>query len=198
MTSWFPINSTSDNFYEVVGYTPEPFEIYSSRYVSPPAPPQFIDASRYVKEALCGVSGSLLIFGAGHSCHTNIFMETLPDLTEVCAVDYIKESAVGLNKSIRFEQLDILVDELPGTYDYVFSSHTLEHFAADVLFNVVWPKLERCAKKAIITIVPYGDAWKDEPSHKCRFYEGDKFAAMQSKYKRILDGQELVFWKDMK
>jgi hypothetical protein len=100
--------------------------------------------------------------------------------------------------------LDILKDDIIEKYDYVFTTHTIEHFTKDNIFNIVMPKLFKAAKKAVVALVPYGDNWSSANNHQCRFYENDEFAAMATRYKRIRDnpdegkvGIEIVFWFDV-
>ena len=184
------------NIYEVAGASDEPLDIYRQRYTSPP-PDYYEDKIyRYYENVLQYVdyASSVLVFGSGHPYIMNKFKDICFNIGKMGCVDFIVEAGNGLYKDIDYYNVDILKDNLPTGYDYIFSSHTLEHFTRDQLLNTVMPRLMHASREGVIAVVPYGEAWKDEPSHKCRFYEDDELAAMASKYKKILDGQELVLW----
>ena len=188
--------SVAKRIQEVAGATEEPIEIYRERYTSP-SPPHYIDkVDRYVKEIFWDIPQmfSLLVFGSGHPKLMNLLEYAIPTVTRMGCVDFVEEAGRGLGDPIDFFKSNILEEDLPDGYDYVFSSHVLEHFTRDQIINTVIPRMKKAAKEAVIIVVPYGDAWRDEPSHKCRFNEHDELAAMASKYKIILEGHELVLW----
>ena len=169
-------------------------EGYKRRYAAP-----FVDRGkddRYVSEILSEFpdDSSLLVVGAGHSFHCNKFNEC-SNLSRITALDLYEEAGQGLDSDISFIQGDLMVDEIP-TVDYIFSSHTVEHFTRDIIMNVVLPKCIYHARKAVVFVVPYGSiAWADEREHKVRLTENDELAAKAEKYKRLLpEGQELVLW----
>ncbi|MCK5019616.1 MAG: hypothetical protein KAS32_21335 [Candidatus Peribacteraceae bacterium] len=181
---------------ECIDWKEEPFELYRNRYKEPSSILRVKDAERYVEEAIGNIEGTLLVVGSGHSDHCNVFKKELPGVA-IIASDFVEEAKIGLSKNISFFTLDLLGKYEEGLkFDYVFSAHTLEHFSKENLFGVVWPHLISLASKAVITVVPYGSSWEDEPSHKCKFFEDDEFAGLQDKYKIIFNGHEILFWKD--
>lgn len=196
---WMSIDRQNKPLYEVGDSTPEVFDEYEKRYSGESTSQRIIDARRYIQECLSEAEGSLLVFGAGHSDHCNTYYGDCPDLRPITSVDIVPEAAHLLHPDIEFICWDILNDDIREEMisDYIISTHTLEHFTKEELFRTVWPKLTTLARKAVITVVPYGSCWGLEPSHRCRFYKDDEFAFLQNKCKTILDDQELVFWKDI-
>lgn len=181
---------------EIISGTDEPIDVYKERYASPP-PDNFEDKIRRYQEniiAYMDYASSVLVFGSGHPIEMNAMKRMGLNIGKLGCVDFIVEAGIGLDKDIDYYNIDILKDKLPTGYDYVFTTHTLEHFSRDQLLNVVMPKLKEAAREAVVAVVPYGEAWSDEPSHKCRFYEDDELTNLASTYKIILNGQELVLW----
>lgn len=194
---WIDVNEIEPRkIYEVAGATDEPIDTYRERYTQ--EPPQFFEPklSRYYTNAIIDLEdkSSLLVFGSGHPKIMNHLPDVCPNLGRLGCVDFMVEAGIGLDKTINYYNIDILKDNLPIGYDYIFTSHTLEHFTRDELLNTVMPRLQRAAGKAVVAVVPYGNAWKDEPSHKCRFWINDELSSMASKYKIILQGHELILW----
>jgi len=182
--------------YEVSDATDEPIDIYRERYKADP--PQFFEPklNRYYTNAIIEMedNSSLLVFGSGHPKVMNHLPNACPNIGKMGCVDFMVEAGDGLDNHISYYNIDILKEDLPTGYDYIFTSHTLEHFTRDQLLNIVMPRLQKAAGKAVVAVVPYGEAWGDEPSHKCRFWINDELSAMASKYKIILQGHELVLW----
>lgn len=150
---------------------------------------------------------SLLIFGSGHPMEVNAFQEAL-DLSRIVAMDIVEAAGKGLNPEIEFWNRSILSDDLSEDFDYIFSSHTIEHFTRDEVMNVILPKCLKHARKAVVFLVPYRDLGWGLPtvgpgSHLINLSEEDELAAKALKWKRIRDnltadppqqGIELVLW----
>lgn len=209
MVRWsYPNKETFQKIYEIKdSIEEEPLEIYKERYkqlIESTHPELLKSLQRYIDEILCELDNdcTLMLFGAGNSIHANTYYKQCNNIKNITAVDFITESQVGLNKNIKFLNIDILKDDfnkIVGIYDYVFTTHTLEHFTREKLLNIVIPKLRKAARKAVIILVPYGKNWAGESSHCCRFYENDELAEMSEKYKRIRNnvvevGIEIVYW----
>lgn len=169
------------------------FPLYKKKYVRGPGgeekkPP------RYYEEAICEFKedSSLWVFGAGHSVHCNS-IRSLSNLGRILATDIVEEAKKGLDPSIEFRIHDILKEDIEVS-DYVFSSHTIEHFTRDQLMEVVLPRCLSRAKEAVVFIAPYADKkWAHAPEHRVQLDEHDELAAQATRYK-ILDGVELVLW----
>jgi hypothetical protein len=177
----------------------EPIEVYAERYSRPVEalhPVQFESMQQHIDEILCEFAqgSTMLLFGAGHSAYANIYHERCDNLSKITAMDMVPEAKLGLRSAVDFLQADILEYEFEEQYDYVFTTHTLEHFTRDQLLNIVVPKLRGVARKALVILVPYGEFWKGEPTHRCWFYENDEMAGLASRYKKIRDGREIVYW----
>jgi hypothetical protein len=204
MVEWIINNSSKHKpILEMVGRVSnnEPIEEYTSRYSVPGSElsDDFkTDVERYINEVLSYIDddSSVLVFGSGHSYYSNSFFNLCENIKELSAVDFVEAASFGLNEDIDYYNTDILKQDLPGKYDYVFTSHTIEHFTRKEIMEVVLPRLKKAARKAVIIIVPYGDNWGGEPNHKCRFYEDDELAFMSNRYKIIRNGLELVYWLD--
>lgn len=149
---------------------------------------------RYHAEALCEFEegSSLWVFGAGHPVHCNLIRK-LSNLGRILATDLLEEAKKGLDKSIEFRVHDILKEDVE-VFDYVFSSHTIEHFTRDQLMEIVLPKCLSRARKAVVFVAPYADKkWADAPEHRVQLDEHDELAERASRYK-ILNGIEIVLW----
>lgn len=175
----------------------EPWEVYRNRYLFEKTPNEYQiqDIKRYTEEIFnyFEVGSSVLIFGAGNSFFCNAFSRLG---FNVISSDIVKEAATGLDPEISFINMDILSDTFDDTYDYVFSSHVLEHFSRNNLLNVVVPKLKAVSKRALVSVVPFENNWQAERAHRCRFYINDEFVNLSTKYKIIYGGVELVTWID--
>jgi len=200
MSGWVNINLVSVlPLYEVAGMnSPEPEDLYTQRYLrdyTELSQPELEDPVRYFDKLLSGLdsNNSLLIFGSGHSYNVNKIYDN-NKFSSIVAVDFVQAAKKGLYKEIDFYDTNILERDLPVVSDYIFSSHTLEHFYKQELFDIVLPRLLKAARKAVIVLVPYADNWAGEPNHKCRFYENDEFAAKATKYKIIRNGVEIAYW----
>lgn len=204
---WEIINlSNPKPLHEVAGaVVQEPIADYKNRYINPLEDLKKLELERHVVEIFSEFEpkSSVLIFGSGHPGNVNFYQAHCPNVTRLGAVDFIFEAGLGLNSNIDFYCSDILSDNFSNVqvYDYVFTAHTVEHFTKENLFSLVLPRLCEIALEAVIVLVPYADNWKEEPSHRCRFYEDDEFAALAKKYKRIRDtedgtrqGIEIVYW----
>lgn len=204
MMSWTNISIEAVRpLYEVLDYpgVEEPRGLYTQRYsrhFTELSIPELEDPLRYYDEALSysDKGSSLLVFGSGHSFNSNVMWDQ-GSFSRIVAVDFVPAAKVGLYKEIEFYDNNILEGDLPVICDYVFSSHTLEHFYKEDLFKIVMPRLTKAARKAVIIVVPYADNWAGEPYHKCRFYEDDEFASLFDKYKIIREGAEIVYWSDI-
>jgi len=144
---------------------------------------------------------SLLIFGSGHPTHANTYRRDL-NLGRIVCIDIVEEAGRGLDSSIDFYKQNILEDEIED-FDYIFSSHTIEHFTRNELMNVILPKCLKRARKAVVFLAPYKDiGWgppSAEGSHLISLSEEDELTAQALKWKRIRDnppqyGIELVLW----
>lgn len=171
---------------------------YAQRYLSTGGylPKDFRYQIEIYQEFLPG--SSVILLGAGHADRSNFLIKENENVSQVIAVDYTIESAHGLDSRVDFIHANIVSDKLSVVGDYVFSSHTLEHFSRSEVLDCIIPKCLDIAKRAVVVVVPYGDNWGDEPSHKCRFYENDELCALSTKWKRIHNGQELVLMFEVK
>lgn len=177
----------------------EPLDLYNERYSRDVSLLNQYeleeDPKRYIDEVISYFDddSSVLVFGSGHSHNMNEFYKC-SNISSLAAWDFAKEAATGLNESIVFYDENILEDAIKERYDYVFTTHTLEHFSRKQLLTVVLPKLLLIAKKALVIIVPYKDAWGAEVLHKCRFFLNDELAALSDKVKLIRNDAEIVYW----
>ena len=174
-------------------------DLYSQRYVKPGevAP---VDCIRYQQEIFTNLeeNNSLFVFGAGHASHCNYYFNS-GLFSRVVSSDIVEESRTGLLNTVEFQLFDILTDDFTEKFDYIFSSHTIEHFTRDQIMNIILPKCLQAARKAVIFIAPYKDvAWADAPEHRVRLSEEDELAARALKWKRIYEGRELVLWFENK
>lgn len=199
MTDWIDIDIDNPAPIVLNNDGDDPIAVYRDRYVNHPPD---VDPEETVRRQWLEIlsefdaSSHVLLFGSGHSYWANEFL-TFNNIASVSVLDYIKEASFGLNPGVAFYCEDILTEGIKGKYDYVYSSHTVEHFTAEQVLNEVLPTCLAAAKKAVIFLVPYGTNWSDEECHKCLFYENDELAARASKYKIIRDGLELVLWFDV-
>jgi len=138
---------------------------------------------------------SVFIFGAGHSFMTN-YLNSLPNIGKVTACDIVESAGKDLDADIDFQVLDVLQNPIPGTFDYIFSSHTIEHFTRDEIMNHLIDKCLEATRKAVVFITPYADiGWPGSPEHRVQPSEDDELAAKASRYKRLRPtGIELVLW----
>ncbi len=191
------------SIYEVEEFknTAEPIDLYNERYVKDASllcQAEIDDPHRYMDEVFSSFDddSSVLIFGAGHSYNINEFNKH-PNVCTTASWDFVDAASIGLNDGIRFYNENIMEDTIDAEYDYVFTSHTLEHFTSKELLTVVLPRLFLLARKAVAIVVPYAKSWEGEPRHKCRFYENDEMALISNRYKIIRGGAEIVYWVDM-
>jgi len=183
-------------------------EEYSNCYSREPNPLGIIRRQVWIDEVFSEFDSgsSLLVFGSGHSIEVNTINKELT-FSQIVAMDRIEEAGEGLAPEIEFWKQDILTDDLKKDFDYIFSSHTIEHFTRNELMNIILPKCLRHARKAVVFLTPYRDiGWglpKAEGPHLINLCEEDELTALASKWKRIRDnlaidppqyGIELVLW----
>jgi len=169
--------------------------LYSRRYLTPLPDGDDLKARRYVDEVFSDMrdGASVLIVGSGHPELAKMIRVMCPKISKLGCVDRIEAAGVGLDSyNINFYKLDVLIHALPREYDYVFSSHTLEHFTRDELLGKVLPRMSDAALRSVYAVVPFKEAWASEPSHRCKFYKGDELFCASSKYRLIHNEQELV------
>lgn len=150
---------------------------------------------RYYEEVLHELEpgSSLWVFGSGHSTHCN-GIRSLANLGPILATDIVEESGKGLTSSIEFRIHDILKEDIE-TFDYIFSSHTIEHFTRDQLMETILPKCLNRAREAVVFIAPYkARRWGKEQQHLVQLDERDELAAQAVRYKIIGKGSEIVLW----
>lgn len=185
------------------------FQDYVVRYSSPPSPISYDDAERNFREALvdCEPNTSLFVFGSGHSVHLNHYYKQ-GSFSKIVASDVVLEAGINLLPDIEFKIFNVLTDDFIENYDYIFSSHTIEHFTRDEIMKTILPKCLRAARKAVIFMVPWKDlGWgqaRAEGPHIVELSEDDELAAQASKWKRVRDnptiehpnhyGLELILW----
>lgn len=186
-------------------YRPDYVSVYSSD-VNPIA---YDDARRNYDESLsdCTLGSSLFIFGGGSSVHPN-FYKRQGRFSRVISTDIVEQACTGLDPDVEFRLFNILTDEFPETFDYIFSSHTVEHFTRDEIMGTILPKCLAAARQAVIFLTPWKDlgwgAAKAEGPHIVELCEDDELAAHASKWKRVRDnpsaerpdqlGLELILW----
>ncbi len=180
---------------EISEASDDPILTYMGRYGQDQSRSSVKD-HRYKEEifSALNIDSTILLFGSGHSSHANFVLKECASISKVAVLDYIDKAGVGLEEEIEFYGYNILLMDIPEVYDYIFSSHTVEHFTREQILDVILPKCIKHAKEAVIFVIPYADNWGDEPSHRCRFYEDDELAAQALKYKKIHNDQELVLW----
>lgn len=195
-TPWKEVSiSTPTRIVELPNPKPDPVPVYKVRYTQEyPAGRYAETAERTEREVYNNFSpkSSVLLFGSGHSYWANRSL-CHPSIDKVVVVDYVKEAGLGLVEGIEFYCSDMLSYTGPQC-DYVYSSHTVEHFPRQTVLDSVLPTCLSYARKAVVFVVPYGEYWSDEPSHCCLFYETDELTALATRYKVIRDGKELVLW----
>ena len=166
--------------------------LYVSRYVRPHKNTGL--ELRYIEEAMQDfeAGSSLLVFGSGHPEVCNIYQKNL-DMGKIVAMDITEESGRGCD--VEFRHQDFLTEDIE-IFDYIFASHTIEHFTRDQMMNIVLPKCLEHARKAVVFICPYKDVgWAGADEHRIQLSEDDELAAHATKFKRLLDrGEELVLW----
>jgi hypothetical protein len=201
MIDWLVISGTSGRPLEEInhplasGTEYDNLYMYSARYsqIKEDVPAGCIRYQEGIFSDL-GTGDSLFIFGAGHSSHCNTYWQ-FGTFGRIVATDVISESSLGLIDEVTFQLFDILEEEFPEDFDYIFSSHVVEHFTRDQLMETVLPKCLKHARKAVIFVAPYRDAaWSDAPEHRVRLSEEDELAAQASRWRLLLDGKELVLW----
>ena len=169
--------------------------LYRKRYKQRPGGEER-KPGRYFEEALCEFDpeSSLWVFGSGHPVHCNTIRE-LSNFGRFLATDLVEEAGRGLNHSIDFRIHDILKEDIE-TFDYVFSSHTIEHFTRDELMETVLPRCLSRARKAVVFVAPYAAVgWANAPEHRVQLDENDELAAKAARYKRLgQTGNELMLW----
>lgn len=209
MTSWTKVSSSTGHpLTELPGDGKTEYDRlgqYAQDWAAAPHPGDQLASERYVDEALieCEPGSSLFIFGTGSARHPNTFRQRA-NFGDIVASDLIDAASLGLDPSVEFRIFDMLQDDLED-FDYIFSSHTIEHFSREELMETLLPKCIQHARKAVIFIAPYRDiAWKSHHgAHKVHLNEHDELTARALKWKRIRDnstaappqyGIELVLW----
>lgn len=179
---------------ELDTYAPDPIDIYKARYRGPvnDAYIDKIDRHTDIVFNKLPMGSSLLNLGAGHPRYSSTVWRGNSKITKMGVLDYVEEASIGLPDQIEFFKRNVITDEIPAGYDYIFSSHLFEHLTRDQIMENVLPKCRKQAQKETIIIVPYRDAWKDEKSHKCRFTENDELA--EQAYKHEIVHEELILW----
>ena len=128
--------------------------------------------------------------------------------SRIVASDIVSEAQVGLHPSVEFRVFNILTDVFEEKFDYIFSSHTIEHFTRDEIMEIILPKCLNAATRAVIFLVPWKDlgwgAARAEGPHIVELCENDELALQASKWKRVRDnptvdnpdhyGLELILW----
>jgi len=176
---------------------------YRKQYLRDNNPSTPETLSMWINEILCEFDpgSSLLIFGSGHPIHANTYKRDL-DLERIVCMDVVEEAGGGLEAGIEFWPRNILIDEIEE-FDYIFSTHTIEHFTRDEVMNVILPKCVNHARKAVVFLMPYKDiGWgpaKPEGPHLLELSENDELAAQALKWRRVRHhfpnyGIELVLW----
>ncbi len=172
----------------------DPVPVYIDRYSLPEDGRTLHSSTRYAQEIYPEISGDLLVIGSGRASSVNFIRENVKSVNRIVALDYVEEAGLGLLPDIEFVSENVLLNPLPGKFDYIFSSHTIEHFSREEILHNVLPKCLQAARKAVIFVVPYAENWMEEKSHRCLFYTDDEVAAQAKKTKLIFEGQELVLW----
>lgn len=198
MTQWMNTpNMGQNSILEVRGSVDDSTirDIYINRFTQPLDPASNLKMNRYIDEFFSELEegSSVLLFGSGHPGFARYIRKNCPNIGRIGCVDRIKEASIGLiHDDINFYHMDVLVHPLPREYDYVFSSHTLEHFTRADLLGKVVPRLMDAAIKEMVAVVPFEKAWEDEPTHRCRFYFGDELFCLSKQYKLIYYKKELM------
>lgn len=174
----------------------EPTSVYQARYLEETAGFDCEErAQRIATEVFDSfdMGSSVLLFGSGHSFWANRTSEH-PAVAEVAVLDFVSTAGRGLSPQIDFYCQDILTVDVPRVFDYVFSAHTLEHFTREQILQRVLPECLRCARKAVVFLVPFATNWAEDPSHRCLFYKGDELFTLAERFKVIRNNIELVLW----
>ena len=174
----------------------DPIDVYPERYIADVPGFDYMEIAEKDRTEIFSffdADSSVLLFGSGHSFWAN-YVQSLPNIASVSVLDYIPEAGIGLNPGIDFYCHNILSHGITGTYDYIFSSHTIEHFTAEQILYSILPACQAYVRKGVVFLVPYQENWSEEPSHKCLFYLGDELFSRARKYKIIRNGLELVLW----
>ena len=176
--------------------TKEPVELYAERYSVKPDKHLARNAVRWAKEGILEFESksSILLLGSGHWFYPNYYNKLYGKNFKITAMDLVEEASNELDKRVKFIKGDFLKEDL-GIFDYIFSTHTIEHFTREQILTEILPKCWNITRKGFIFIVPYKDiGWGGEPRHKVELQENDELACFASKYKIIHDGKELVLW----
>lgn len=197
-TTWQQIisNHNPARVVEIHPEATEPIEVYRDRYLEESPGGACIETCRQTGAEILDSfdsGSSVLLFGSGHSFWANQF-RSHPCIAQISVMDFVAEAGFGLAPEIEFYQLDILKESIPGTFDYIYSAHTIEHFTREQVLQQVLPECLEKARKAVVFLVPFEEHWADDPVHKCLFYRGDELFSLADKYKIIRDGKELVLW----
>ena len=174
----------------------EPINIYADRYLVKPDSYMIDNAIRYSKEVFLEFksNSSIFILGSGHCFFPNYYCKLDKKNYKITAMDLANQASVGLYDCVNFIKGDFLKENI-GNYDYIFSSHTIEHFTRDQILNEVLPKCWNIVRKGFVFIVPYRNiGWGKEPNHKVELQENDELAAQASKYKIVYGNKELILW----
>jgi SAM-dependent methyltransferase len=89
----------------------------------------------------------------------------------------VAEKNQALSSKVTTYALDITTEDIPGTFDYIVSMHSFEHFEDPLL------ALNKCLKVCtgkVIICVPHGDAWSDDATHIHKFTKDEPFSGYES------------------
>lgn len=134
---------------------------------------------------------SILDVGCGQALHAPKLEQNYPKI-EFTGLDLsprVLEKNKQWSEKAKFICADIEKEDLQGTYDYIVSFHTFEHFTDPVS---VLKKCLVAARKRVIICVPYEDAWNADPSHVHRFTLTEPFSGYID-YKIVNNDQEIFF-----
>lgn len=174
----------------------EPVALYAERYSVQPDKYLARNAVRWTREGILEFEdkSSILILGSGHWFYPNTYKRLYEKNFKITAIDLVEEASKELDDGIKFIKGDFLEEDL-GMFDYIFSTHTIEHFTRSQILTEILPKCWSITKKGFIFIVPYKDiGWGGEIRHKVELQEDDELAYHANKYKIIHDGKELCLW----
>ena len=111
---------------------------------------------------------SVLDIGCGDAFYVRDLEEQIP-LVKWYGLDFssvvTERNREGNPKGIFFDS-NIDTEDIPGTFDYIVSLHSFEHFDFPVQ---VLQKCIKAARKKVIICVPYEDAWSTSPEHVHKF-----------------------------
>ena len=117
---------------------------------------------------------TVLDIGCGLAGHYHDIHKMFP-LARFTGAD-ISDHATEWNRRnvpmFEFVKLDIEKDPVPGTYDYIISSHTFEHL------NDPLAATEKCvyaSRVNTIICVPYKESWSYDPEHMHTFSETEPY-----------------------